>query len=198
ELRLSRLEKDSDLKGVPDGVKPPNPTPRSMKEHLQLLGDMMVLAFQTDQTRICTFVFANEGSNRSYNEIQVPDGHHDLSHHGRNKDKLTKIQKINRFHVDQFAYVLAKLKAVKEGQGSLLDNCMIVYGSGNSDGDRHNHDDLPILLMGKAGGTLKPGRHLVFPQNTPLNNLWLELLDRLNVEVDRFGDSNGRLKNLNG
>ena len=198
ELRLSRLEKDSDLKGVPDGVKPPNPTPRSMKEHLQLLGDMMVLAFQTDQTRICTFVFANEGSNRSYNEIQVPDGHHDLSHHGRNKDKLNKIQKINRFHIDQFAYVLAKLKAIKEGQGSLLDNCMIVYGSGNSDGDRHNHDDLPILLMGKGGGTLKPGRHLVFPQNTPLNNLWLELLDRLNVDVDRFGDSNGRLKSLNG
>jgi hypothetical protein len=198
EQRLARLEKDVDVKGVPDGVKMPTGITRSMKEHLRLLGDMMVLAFQADLTRVCTFVFANEGSNRPYREIGISDGHHDLSHHGRAKEKMEKIQQINRFHVEQLAYLLGRLKAVREGEGSLLDSCMIAYGSGNSDGNRHNHDDLPILLMGQGGGTLKAGRHLVYKRNTPLNNLWLCLLDRMGVSVDRLGDSTGRLPGLEG
>jgi hypothetical protein len=198
EQRLARLEKDVDFKGVPDGYKAPTGLPRSMKEHLRLLADMMVLAFQADLTRVCTFVFANEGSNRPYREIGISEGHHDLSHHRRQREKMEKIQKINLFHVEQLAYLLGRLKAVKEGEGSLLDSCMIAYGSGNSDGNRHNHDDLPILLAGKGGGTLKPGRHVVYPRNTPLNNLWLCLLDGMGVVVDRFGDGTGRLAGLEG
>ncbi len=199
EQRLARVEKASDYKGVPGGYKAPSGLPRDMGEHLRLLGDMMVLAFQADLTRICTFAFANEGSNRPYrNEIGISEGHHDLSHHGRKKDKMAKIQKINRFHIEQLAYILGRLKGVKEGDGTLLDSCMLSYGSGNSDGNRHNHDDLPVLLIGKGGGTIRPGRHLKLPRETPLNNLWLSLLDRMGVKVDRFGDSTGQLTGLEG
>ena len=159
--------------------------------------DLMVLAFQTDTTRICTFMYANEGSNRSYAFIGVPEGHHDLSHHGGNPKKHEKLKNINRFHIEQFAYLLGKLKAIREGDHSLLDTAMIVYGSGISDGNRHNHDDLPILLAGKGGGTIKPGRHIKYsPQ--PLNNLYLSLLDRMGVTVDRHGDSTRRLEQLDG
>ncbi|MFO0926195.1 MAG: DUF1552 domain-containing protein [Gemmataceae bacterium] len=160
ERRLQRVEAATEAKGVPDGYKAPTGLPRTMKDHLRLLADMMVLAFQADLTRICTFVFANEGSNRPYREIDIPDGHHDLSHHGRKPEKLAKIAKINRFHIEQLAYLVGRLQAVKEGAGSLLDSCMISYGSGNGDGNRHNHDDLPILLLGKGGGSLNPGRHV--------------------------------------
>ena len=131
------------------------------------MSDLLVLAFQADLTRIATFVFANDGSNRSYGAIGVPEGHHDLSHHGKDARKNEKIREINRFHVEQFAYLLDKLKAVPEGDGTLLDHCMIVYGSGISDGNAHNHDDLPILLAGKGNGTLKTGRHVLLPDGTP-------------------------------
>jgi hypothetical protein len=162
------------------------------------MADMLVLAFQADLTRIATFVFANDGSNRSYRDYGVAEGHHDMSHHGNNKNKKAKIQKINQFHIEQVAYLLGKLKAVKEGNGTLLDSCMIVYGSGISDGDRHNHDDLPILLAGKGGGTLKTGRHIRYRKETPLMNLYLNMLDRVDVHVDSFGDSTGRLTGLEG
>ncbi len=198
ELRLARLEKNVDVHGAPKGVAMPSGVMRSMKEHLRLLADMMVLAFQADLTRVCTFVFANEGSNRPYREIGISEGHHDLSHHGRNAEKMEKIQKINHFHIEQLAYLLGRLQSVREGGGSLLDSCMLAYGSGNSDGNRHNHDDLPILLMGKGGGTLRPGRHVVYKRNTPLNNLWLCMMDRMGVSVDRLGDSTGRLAGLEG
>jgi Protein of unknown function (DUF1552) len=132
--------------------------------------DIVTLAFQTDSTRIRTFMYANEGSTRPYPFIGVPEGHHDLSHHGGDPKKHEKIKKINRFHVDQFAYLLGNLKAIREGEHSLLDNPVIVYGSGISDADRHNHDDPQILLAGKGAGTVKPGRHVKYsPQ--PLNNL---------------------------
>ena len=157
---------------------------------------MMVLAFQADLTRVVTFVYANEGSNRSYRFIDVPEGHHDLSHHAGNKEKLDKILKINQFHMRQFAYMLGKLKAVKEGEATLLDNCMIAYGSGNGDGNRHNHDNLPIVLAGKGGGTLKTGRHVRYPRETPLTNLWLGMLDRMGVHADSLGDSTGKLESL--
>ncbi len=121
--------------------------------------DLMILAFQGDVTRVSTFMYANEGSNKSYSFIGAPEGHHDLSHHGGDSAKHDKIKKINRFHLEQFAYMLGKLKTIKEANGStLLDNVMVVYGSGIGDGDRHNHNDLPILLAGRGGGTLeRPG-----------------------------------------
>jgi hypothetical protein len=194
EIRISKHYKD-----VPDnvrGVAKPTGIPKEYEQHMRLLGDLLVLAFQGDMTRVATLVYANEGSNRSYRQIGVPDGHHDLSHHGNNKDKLAKIRKINRFHMTQFAYFLEKLKGIKEGDGTLLDNCMIMYGSGNGDGNRHNHDDLPILLVGRGGGALKSGRHLRFPRqkDTPLANLYLAMLHHMGVQADSFGDSTGKLE----
>jgi Protein of unknown function (DUF1552) len=158
--------------------------------------DLMVLAFQADLTRVATFVFANDGSNRSYKLIDVPEGHHDLSHHGGNKEKQAKIAKINRFHINQYAYLLEKMKAIQEGEGNLLDNSMIVLGAGISDGNRHNHDELPILLAGKGGGTLKPGRHIRVKKETPLTNLYLGMLDRIGVPTEKLGDSTGKLESL--
>ncbi len=197
ELRLSKATGDDtkEAKLPKDAVRPAG-IPKVYEEHLRLMTDVLVLAFQGDVTRISTFVFANEGSNRSYSSIGVPEGHHDLSHHESKKDKQEKIKKINRFHLTQLAYLLGKLKGIKEGEKTLLDNCMIVYGSGNSDGNRHNHDDLPLLLAGKGGGTLTGGQHLRFRRETPLTNLYLSMLDRVEVKVSSFGDSTGRLSGL--
>jgi hypothetical protein len=196
ELRIERAAKLPEPK-VPEGPRPTG-IPKEYAEHLQLMCDLLVLAFQTDTTRVCTFVLANEGSNRPYAFLGVPEGHHDLSHHGNDPKKLAKIREINTFHAKQFAYLLTKLRAVREGEGTLLDNCLIAYGSGNGDGNRHNHDDLPILVAGKGGGTLKPGRHIQYPRETPLNNLWLALLDRVGAKVPTLGDATGRLAGLEG
>lgn len=196
ERRLANFDKADAAQGVPAGAKVPTGIPRTSSDHLRLLSDMMVLAFQADLTRICTFVFANEGSNRPYREIGINEGHHDLSHHQRKKDKQAKIQKINLFHIEALAYLLGKLKTVKENGVPLLDSCLLAYGSGNSDGNRHNHDNLPVLLMGKGGGTVKPGRHVQYRRETPVANLWVEMLDRQGVKVTSFGDSNGRLSGL--
>ena len=174
----------------------PSGVPSDYREHIRLMTDLLVLAFQTDSTRVGTFVYANEGSNRSYRIIGVSEGHHDLSHHGNNGEKLEKIKQINTFHMQQFAYLLSRLRDVREGEGTLLDNCMVMYGSGNGDGNRHNHDELPILLAGKAGGTITPGRHVRYRRNTPITNLYLCMLDRMGVELERFGDSTGRVGQL--
>jgi hypothetical protein len=182
----------------PVKVARPAGIPTDYQEHIRLMADLLVVAFQGDLTRIATFVFANDGSNRSYRAIGVPEGHHDLSHHGNNPDKLTKLSQINRFHISQVAYLLDRMQAVKEGQGTLLDQAMLVYGSGIGDGNRHNHDDLPILLAGKGGGTLQTGRHLRYPAETPLTNLYVELLDRMGAPVPAFGDSKGKLGKLDG
>jgi hypothetical protein len=170
--------------------------PSDFGEHIRLMGDMLILAFQTDMTRIATFMLANDGSNRNYSSIGVPEGHHDCSHHGRDPIKQGKVQQINTYHMTQVAYMLEKMQAIKEGNGTLLDNCMIVYGAGISDGDRHNHDDLPILLAGKGGGTIKSGRHIRYQNGTPLTNLFLCMLDRMGVHADTLGDSSGRLEQL--
>lgn len=192
EVRLARAENTTN----PEAAKYPRPAgmPADYQEHIRLLADMMVLAFQTDMTRISTFVLANEGSNRSYRFLQVPEGHHDLSHHGGDKQKQKKIATINRFHLSQFDYLLTKLKSVREGSANLLDNSMVVYGSAIGDGNRHNHDELPILLAGKGGGGLKPGRHLKFPKDTPLTNLYLAMLDQAGIHEKSFGDSTGKLE----
>jgi hypothetical protein len=192
-----RIERAAQL---PEPPRPdmPQPTgiPQNYREHIRLLADLMVLAFQADITRVATFVFANEGSNRPYGLIGVSEGHHDLSHHGNDATKQSKIARINRFHIEQHAYLLGKLQSIREGDGTLLDHCMVAYGSGNSDGNRHNHDDLPVLLAGKGCGTIRSGRHLRYAQNTPLNNLWLSLLDRMDCNVASLGDSTGRLPGL--
>ena len=194
-----RIERAAKLPPVeaPKGAKPTG-IPAAYQDHIRLMCDLMVLAFQADLTRVCTFVLANEGSNKPYPFIGVSEGHHDLSHHGNDPKKKQKIRDINRFHTSQLAYLLTKLKSIKEGDGTLLDHSMIAYGSGNSDGNAHNHDDLPILLAGRGCGTLKPGRHLKFAKETPLNNLWVSMLDRLNVKVAALGDSTGSLPKLNG
>jgi hypothetical protein len=194
EMRIQRAEK------LPPVQRPDMPVPESIPaafdEHIRLMCDLMVLAFQSDVTRVMTFVLANEGSNKPYPFINVPEGHHDLSHHGNDDAKKAKIRQINEFHVQQLAYLLQKLKATPEGDGNLLDHVMIAYGSGNSDGNAHNHDNLPILLAGGGCGTLKPGRHIRYPKETPLNNLWLSMLNRMDMNVEQFGDGTGELPHL--
>jgi hypothetical protein len=178
---------------LPANVTPPTGIPESYGAHLRLLSDLMVLAFQADVTRVSTFVFANEASNKSYPELGVNEGHHEISHHGHDPEKIRKIRTINQFHVTQLAYLLNKLKGVREGDGTLLDHCMIAYGCGNSDGDRHNHDDLPILLAGRGGGTIATGRHVRFKDETPVTNLWRSLLERMDVRAPFVGDSTGTI-----
>ena len=194
EQRIARGRSALDV-GV---AKYPRPLgiPSDYQEHVRLMGDLLVLAFQSDLTRVATLVFANDGSNRSYRSVGVSDGHHDLSHHGGDQAKQEKIKKINQFHVAQLAYILGKLKSIPEGDGTLLDHCMIVYGSGISDGNSHLHDDLPILLAGKANGTIKTGRHIHYANATPLTNLYVAMLDRMGVNVGGFGDSTGALNSL--
>jgi hypothetical protein len=191
ERRIERAGTAQDPAAL--GVKAPAGVPADYESHLRLLADVLVLAWRTDTTRVSTFVFANEGSNRSYAFMDVPEGHHDLSHHGNDAAKQEKIRRINRFHVTQLAYFLDALAAVQEGEGTLLDHSMIVYGSGIGDGNRHNHDDLPILLAGGGGGTLQPGRHIRVEPRTPMTNLYLALLERIGVHAERLGDSTGRL-----
>ncbi|MDX1951128.1 MAG: DUF1552 domain-containing protein [Verrucomicrobiota bacterium] len=193
EQRIERAQKFASQQ--PDFQKPSG-IPEDYEQHIRLMYDLMLLAFQTDTTRISTFVVAHDGSNRPYPFIGVSDGHHDLSHHGGNQEKKSKIAKINTFHSRQFAYFLERMKSVKEGSGSLLDNCMIVYGSGLADGNRHEHENLPVLLAGKAGGTVTPGRHIKYASETPMANLFLSMLDRAGVSVPRIGDSSGKLDQL--
>lgn len=194
ENRLQRTDKlELGENGLPNYSRPAG-VPRVWEEHCRLMMDMIALAIRTDATRVLTFMMANEGSNRGYPEIGAPESHHDLSHHGKNEEKQTKLQKINLFHLQQLAYLADQLQAVDEGGESLLDRSMIVYGSGISDGDRHNHDDLPILMLGKAGGQLNKNGHWRYPQNTPLCNLYLWMLHQVGIRSDRFGDSSDLLR----
>ncbi len=179
--------------GIPNFPRPAG-VPRDWSEHCKLMMDMTAIALQTDSTRIITFMLANEGNNRPYPEIGVPEGHHDVSHHGKSDDKQEKIQKINLYHAEHLAYMVGQLASIEENGRSLLDNMMFVYGSGISDGDRHNHDDLPILMIGKAGGRIKRGTHLQFEKDTPLCNLYVWMLAQFGVKVANFGDSTAMLK----
>ena len=185
----SSIDVDIDYK-IPDGI------PGDYADHVRMMCDMMVLAFQTDSTRIATMMFANAADNKNYRKIGVPDGHHDLSHHGENPEKLEKISKINRFHVEQLSYLLQKMDSIYEGERTLLDNSMICYGSAISDGNRHNNENLPIVLAGSGSGTLETGRHLRYPTETPMCNLFMSMLDRMHVDVPFVGDSTGRLAGL--
>jgi len=195
ESRIQRAEQIGDPTNP--NVESPAGIPPTYAEHIQLMYDVMLLAFQTDSTRVATLLLAHDGSNRSFAEIGIPEGHHDLSHHFGNEEKIAKLADIDLWYSKQFARFLDRLRETRDVDGkSLLDNCMIVYGSGNSDGNRHTHVNLPIVLAGGGGGTLTPGR-FVSHGSKPACNLFLSLADRMGATaLERFGDSSGRLANL--
>ena len=177
-------------------VERPAGIPGTFEEHARLMFDLLLLAFQTDLTRVSTFMLGREVSGRAYPEIGVPDSHHPTSHHQNDPEKLNKLQKINTFHVKQFAYFLERMKSTPDGDGSLLDHACLLYGSGISDSNIHMHDNLPLVLAGGASGRLKGGRHLVFPKDTPVTNLFINMLDTIGVPAETIGDSTGQLVGL--
>jgi hypothetical protein len=185
---------------APASFARPSGVPEENQAHITLMFDLLHLAFQADITRIATFMLASEGSNRTYRNIGVSDGHHELSHHGNNKEKQAQIAKINRYHMEQFAAFAKKLQDTREGSGTLLDHSMILYGCAIGDGNRHNHDNLPILVAGGGNGTLPTGQHRKYRHGTPLANLFLSMLDGMGAGagVEKFGDSTGRLEGLKG
>lgn len=178
------------------GIDKPAGVPLDFAEYLKIMFDLQVAAFQTDVTRVATLMVGREGSVRTYSEIGVPDPHHPTSHHRNLPEQIEKITKINCLHAELFSYFLGKLKSVKEGDGTLLDNSMIIYGSAIADGNRHTHEDLPILVAGKGGGLLRPGRHIEYKSGTPVTNLYLSLLDHMGVRPEKIGDSTGKLPYL--
>jgi len=195
ETRIQRAERFGAIKD-PE-VTTPAGIPSDYAQHVQLMVDLMVLAFQTDATRVATLLLAHDGSNRSFASIGVPEGHHDISHHQDKPELVQKLTDIDQWYVQQFGLFLEKLDGIRDIDGrSVLDNSMIVYGSGNADSNRHTHFNLPIVLAGGGGGTLNPGRH-VKHGGKPLSNLFLSLADRMGVKhLERFGDSTGRLADV--
>ncbi len=193
EQRIERADRFAAT--LPDYTRPTG-VPKDYEAHVRLQFDLLALAFQSDNTRIATYIMAHDGSNRAYPFIGVSEGHHDLSHHGGDETKKGKIAKINRFHATQFAYFVEKLASIKEGEGTLLDNCMVVYGSGLGDGNRHNHDNLPCVVAGKGGGTITTGRHVRLGTEVPMTNLYVSMLERMGVPGATVGDSTGTLKEL--
>jgi hypothetical protein len=201
EERVNAAEKSvaaAQAAGLIEGFDVPDQIPESYEEHSRLMMDMIALAFQTDTTRVATCMLANEGSNRAYRNLAVSRGHHEISHHQGNQDNLRQIRDINRFHIQQFTYLLNKLKSIPEGEGTVLDNSMILYGSSIADGDRHDHDNLPAVLAGRGGGRILGGRHIRFAGETPMCNLLLSMLDIAGAGVPRLGDSTGLLRGLEG
>jgi hypothetical protein len=192
ERRIQKAEQQNGTLKIPV-VERPGSVPDTFEEHAKLMMDLQVLAFQTDLTRVITYVPAREGSNRSYREIGISDGHHSITHHQGDPEKIDNVAKIDTLLVQTFAYLVGKLKATPDGDGSLLDHSILVYGSGTADGNRHTHHDLPVLVAGGGAGRIKGGRHLRFPKETPLNNLYLNMLDKAGVPTVNFGDSTGHL-----
>ena len=184
--------------GIIEAYEVPEVIPESYEEHARLMLDMIALAFQTDSTRIATCMLANEGSGRAYRNLGITRGHHELSHHQNNPDNLRQIREINRFHIRQFAYLISKLKAMPEGEGTVLDHTMILYGAALADGNRHEHENLPLALAGRAGGSIMTGRHLRFASETPMCNLLLTMVNKAGANVQRHGDSTGTLRGLEG
>ncbi len=191
EKRIETAERDS--KELTPPFAKPNGAPFDYAEHARLMYDLMTVAFQTDSTRIITFMMGREGSSRAYREIGISDAHHPLTHHRGNEEMIEKVRQINRYHVEQFAYWIDKLSKTPDGDGTLLDSAMVIYGSGLADGNRHTHHDLPVLLAGAANGKIKPGRHVKYPVETPMANLFMAMLDKMGVTAEQLGDSNGKL-----
>ena len=194
ERRIQRAEEQSDRE-VPV-VEQPVGIPDTFEAHARLMFDLLALAYQTDLTRVSTFMFGKEVSGRSFPEIGVPGGHHGYSHHQNDPNNLAMLAKINTHHIAQFGYFLEKLRDTPDGDGSLLDHSLFVYGAGISDGNLHFHLDLPTLLVGGGAGHLEGGRHLRYPSETPLTNLHVSVLDKLGLPMEKFGDSSGPLPYL--
>jgi Protein of unknown function (DUF1552) len=178
---------------VDPGMARPYGVPPDFADHFKLMTDLITIAFQADLTRVVTFLITREGTNRAYREIGIPDGHHPLTHHKRNPELMEKVTRINEYHTQQLAGWLGRLRAIPEGDGTLLDHSLLVYGSGISDGNRHLHEDLPTLLIGRGAG-VPTGRRLTFRKETPMCNLHLTLMERMGVHMDHFGDASGRLE----
>jgi hypothetical protein len=194
ERQIEQAEHDN--KQLLPGMDKPYGVPSDFAEHFRLMTNMMTVAFQADQTRVITFLMTREGTSRAYPEIGIPDGHHPLTHHRNQAPLMEKVAQINSYHVRQFAGWVEKLKSIQEGDSTLLDNSMIVYGAGLSDGNRHLHEDLPTLIVGKGGNSFKPGRHIVYRKETPMCNLFLTMMDRMGVHTEHFGDSTGPIQGL--
>jgi hypothetical protein len=186
ERRIQLAEKADQQ--VPPSFEKPNGIPADFADYARVMFDLMLAAFQTGSTRVSTFMIGHEGSLRAYREIGISDAHHPVTHHAGNPDLIEKVVRINTYHMEQLAYFLGQLKSTSDGDGTLLDHSLIVYGSGLSDGNRHQHNNLPVLLAGKSGG-----QHITYPAETPMNNLHLALLDRMGVHIDSLGDSSGEL-----
>ena len=194
ELRIEKANRETrDLNAL---AEKPAGVPAQFDDYAKLMFDLQVVALQADLTRVVTMILAREGSLRSYPEIGVPDPHHPLTHHRNQKDWIEQISKINAFHTQLFAYFLGRLRDTKDGEGSLLDHSMVVYGSAIADGNRHTHHDLPLLVVGKGGGSLRPGRHVNYTSRTPMTNLFLALAERMEVRPASLGDSTGLLEQL--
>ena len=194
EKRIESAEREN--REVRPAIEKPNGIPAAFADYVKLMFDLQLVAFQSDLTRVSTLMMGREGSMRVYPEIGVPDPHHPLTHHRGNADWIEKVIQINCLHTTLFAYYLERLKATREGEGTLLDHSMILYGSGLSDGNRHKHENLPVLLAGRGSGGIKPGRHIAFERGTPVTNLYLSLIDRMGVSAEKVGDSTGKLKRL--
>ena len=194
ERRIEMAEHDS-KQFTPDMEKPAG-VPPEFADHVKLMYDLMTLAFQADVTRISTFMVCREGSTRTYREIGVNDAHHPLTHHRNNPEWIEKVAKINCFHLEQFAYFVNKLKSTPDGDATLLDRVMVVYGSGLADGNQHTHNDLPVVLAGAGNGALRPGRHVQYPKETPMTNLYVAMLDHMGITPEQIGDSTGELEHL--
>ena len=195
ERQIQRAEAGAEENLMPDLDRPVG-VPAAFADHAKLMFDLQVLAFQGDITRVITFQLTRELSNRTYPEIGVADAHHPTSHHGNDPEKVAKIAKINAFHVSLFSEFLQKLKATPDGDGSLLDHTVYLYGSGMGNPSLHDHENLPILVAGGAASGLKGGRHIKYEKGTPLANLHVTLLDRVGVRLDSFGDSSGKVEDL--
>jgi hypothetical protein len=191
-----RLDAPPSNEKLPPGVVRPTRVPDTFKEHFRLMSDLQVLAFQMDATRISTFMLGVEQSRRTYNEIGIPEEHHGLTHHAGDPVKIAKVVKIDTYMADQFAYYLDRMKSVKEGDKTLLDNAMVMLGNGNGTASKHDHENCLSVLAGGGCGTLDPGRYVKYPEGTPVSNLWLSLMDRMETRVERHGDSTGRLPGL--
>ena len=195
ERQLERAEKDNAQ--IDPHMPKPYGVPADFAEHFKLMTDMLTVAMQADLSRVFTFLVTREGTSRSYRELGIPDGHHPLTHHRNDPALMEKVSQINTYHVKQFAGWVEKLKSIKEGNSSLLDNSMIVYGAGLTDGNRHNHEDLPTVMLGKGGNYFKTGRRVVVRRETPMSNLFLTMMDRMGVHTEHFGDSTGPVNGLN-
>lgn len=192
ERRIQKAEQQNASVKLPV-MERPTAVPDEFEDHVKMVMDLQVLAYQTDMTRVITLMMAREGSNRPYRNLGISDGHHNLTHHQNDPEKITKIIKINEVQVKLYGYLLERLKATPDGEGNLLDNSLILYGSSISDGNLHTHHDLPIVLAGGGGGQVKGNRHLRFPKETPINNLLLSMVNKAGVPVEKFGDSTGTM-----